>query len=146
MAAVVIAASKRVARGARRRHVGRSVARAREAINGPIVSAGVDPSQRRMSCAFRRLAEGEARTVRRSGAPTRTSEDTPTRVATDKEVRRLVSEEDRIIRWRAEELERAGYTPVVANALAAQRRVDLHLAIHLVKSGCPHETAIRILL
>jgi hypothetical protein len=57
-----------------------------------------------------------------------------------------MSEEDRIIRWRAEELERAGFRPVIASALAAQRGVDLHLAVHLVKSGCPHDTAIRILL
>jgi hypothetical protein len=59
---------------------------------------------------------------------------------------RRMSEEERIVLWRAEELQRAGFRPVVANALAAQKYVDLHLALDLVKKGCPHETAIRILL
>jgi hypothetical protein len=60
--------------------------------------------------------------------------------------RRPSNEEDRIILWRAEELQRAGFRPPIANALAAQRGVDLHLAVELVKNGCPHDTAIRILL
>jgi hypothetical protein len=62
------------------------------------------------------------------------------------QARRPLSEEDRIILWRAEELQRAGFRPVIANALAAQKEVDLHLALDLVKNGCPHDTAIRILL
>jgi hypothetical protein len=62
------------------------------------------------------------------------------------QVRRPLSEEDRIVLWRAEELQRAGFRPVIAGALAAQKDVDLHLAVKLVKNGCPHDTAIRILL
>jgi hypothetical protein len=57
-----------------------------------------------------------------------------------------MSEEERIVLWRAEELQRAGFRPVVADALAAHKDVDLHVALNLVKSGCPHDTAIRILL
>ncbi len=56
------------------------------------------------------------------------------------------SELERIIRWRSEELERAGYEPEGAAALAARLDIDLHEAIDLVKSGCPHEIALRILL
>jgi hypothetical protein len=56
------------------------------------------------------------------------------------------SELDRIVRWRSEELERAGFSPDGAAALAARLEVDLHEAIDLVKSGCPPDIALRILL
>ena len=56
------------------------------------------------------------------------------------------SELDRIVRWRSEELERAGYSPDGAASLAARLDVDLHEAIDLVKRGCPAEIALRILL
>ena len=56
------------------------------------------------------------------------------------------SETERIERWRAEELERAGYTPSEAAELASRIDVDLHLAVGLVERGCPPETALRILL
>jgi hypothetical protein len=56
------------------------------------------------------------------------------------------SELDRIVRWRSEELERAGYSPDGAAALAARLDIDLHEAIDIVKSGCPAEIALRILL
>jgi hypothetical protein len=98
------------------------------------------------SFAVGRLAEGEAWTGLRSGVAGRASEDTPTAMEVHPLARRPLSEEDRIILWRAEELQRAGFRPVIANALAAQKGVDLHLAVDLVKSGCPHDTAIRILL
>lgn len=61
------------------------------------------------------------------------------------EIRRL-SEGERVLLWRAEELERAGYSVAAASALAAQRDVDLHVALELPKNGCPHSTALRILL
>jgi hypothetical protein len=96
--------------------------------------------------ASRRLAEGEGWTGRRSGVGARAVEETPTTMEVHERARRPVSEEDRIILWRAEELQRAGFRPVIANALAAQKGVDLHLALDLVKNGCPHDTAIRILL
>ena len=56
------------------------------------------------------------------------------------------SELDRIVRWRSEELERAGYSADGSAALAARLDIDLHEAIDLVKSGCPAEIALRILL
>ena len=63
----------------------------------------------------------------------------------DGEVRRL-SEEERVLLWRAEELERVGYSTGAAAALAARRDVDLHVALALPANGCPHGTALRILL
>ena len=56
------------------------------------------------------------------------------------------TETERIQRWRAEELERAGYNPASAFELAARGDVDLHLAVDLVSRGCPVGTALRILL
>jgi hypothetical protein len=56
------------------------------------------------------------------------------------------SELDRITRWRAGELERAGYASEGAAALAARLDIDLHEAIDLVKGGCPADIALRILL
>ena len=56
------------------------------------------------------------------------------------------TEAERIERWRAEELERAGYDPVDACELAARSDVDLHLAVDLLERGCPADTALRILL
>ena len=56
------------------------------------------------------------------------------------------TEAERIERWRAEELKRAGYDPVGAGELAARSDVDLHLAVDLLERGCPADTALRILL
>jgi hypothetical protein len=56
------------------------------------------------------------------------------------------TEAERIERWRAEELERAGYDQVNAAELATRQDVDLHLAVGLLERGCPVDTALRILL
>ena len=56
------------------------------------------------------------------------------------------TESDRIQRWRAEELERAGYDEPDAAELAGRADVDLHLAVDLLERGCPTKTALRILL
>jgi hypothetical protein len=56
------------------------------------------------------------------------------------------TEQDRVERWRAEELERNGYDQMSALELASRTDVDLHRAIELVRAGCPTETALRILL
>ncbi len=56
------------------------------------------------------------------------------------------TESERIQRWRAEELERAGYDAGAALELAARQDIDLHLAVDLLERGCPLETAVRILL
>jgi hypothetical protein len=53
---------------------------------------------------------------------------------------------ERIERWRAEELVRAGYEPSDAEALATAHEVDLHLAVRLLERGCPADLALRILL
>jgi len=56
------------------------------------------------------------------------------------------SEAARIHRWRADELERAGYRPEDAHDLALRHDVDLHRAIELIQRGCPADLAARILL
>ena len=55
-------------------------------------------------------------------------------------------EAERVVAWRLEELERAGYDSASARDLASRGAVDLHLAIALLRDGCPAETAVRILL
>jgi hypothetical protein len=56
------------------------------------------------------------------------------------------TEIERIEHWRAEALERAGFDPRSAAALAMRHDVDLHDAIQLVERGCPPELALQILL
>jgi hypothetical protein len=55
-------------------------------------------------------------------------------------------ERDRVVLWRLVALEAAGYEHADALQLATTLEVDLHLAIDLPRRGCPHETAVRILL
>ena len=56
------------------------------------------------------------------------------------------TEVDRVMRWRVEELHRAGYEQREAVKLARRFDVDLHLAIDLVRNGCSTKTALEILL
>ena len=56
------------------------------------------------------------------------------------------TEFERVTRWRACELMRAGYEPQVAVELAEHKEIDLHLALELVEGGCPPQVAARILL
>jgi hypothetical protein len=56
------------------------------------------------------------------------------------------TETQRVERWRAEELERAGYAIDEAAELAIRPDVDLHFAIELLERGCPAATALKILL
>lgn len=56
------------------------------------------------------------------------------------------TEQQQIELWRSEELERAGYSTRAAGRLAARQDVDLHLAVQLLKRGCPPELALKILL
>jgi hypothetical protein len=59
----------------------------------------------------------------------------------------IESELERIVSWRSEELERAGYSPDGAAALGERLDIDLHEAIDLVRhGGCPPDIAVRILL
>jgi hypothetical protein len=48
--------------------------------------------------------------------------------------------------WRVEALERAGYLHADAQEIAARPDIDLHVAIDLLKSGCPSQLALKILL
>jgi hypothetical protein len=57
----------------------------------------------------------------------------------------IETELERVERWRAEALERAGYPHDDARELAARPDVDLHEAIGLLERGCPAEVAVRIL-
>jgi hypothetical protein len=56
------------------------------------------------------------------------------------------TESERIERWRAEELERAGYEPGSAAKIAVRPDIDLHLAIDLLARGCQPDLALKILL
>jgi hypothetical protein len=56
------------------------------------------------------------------------------------------TEDERVSRWRLEQLVRAGYDEVDALLLAEYADVDLHVATELLQRGCPVGTALRILL
>ena len=56
------------------------------------------------------------------------------------------TEAERVLHWRLDELERAGYDRATAWELAERTDVDLHLAASIARGGCPAETALRILL
>ena len=53
---------------------------------------------------------------------------------------------NQVERWRADELERAGYDARAAETLAKRHDVDLHRAADLLRNGCPPELALEILL
>ena len=53
---------------------------------------------------------------------------------------------EEVLRWRFDELVRAGYSPEQALIVASHVGVDLHLATDLLRRGCPEPTALRILL
>jgi hypothetical protein len=56
------------------------------------------------------------------------------------------TEHERVLRWRWEELRRAGFGFQDALLLAVSLDVDLHLATDLLARGCPSDTALRILV
>ena len=56
------------------------------------------------------------------------------------------AEAERVVLWREEELERVGYEREAARDLAERTYVDLHLAMDLLRRGCPVDTALRILV
>ncbi len=55
-------------------------------------------------------------------------------------------EVEAVLRWRFEELVRAGYDAGSALILAGHVEVDLHLARRLLEQGCAPETALQIVL
>jgi hypothetical protein len=50
-----------------------------------------------------------------------------------------------VVAWRRRRLERAGFEPGLADALAADRRTDVHALLELVDRGCPPALSARIL-
>jgi hypothetical protein len=56
------------------------------------------------------------------------------------------SGDETVVRWRLVQLLRAGYDRADAERLAQRTEVDLHVAINLVRGGCPPRIAQRILL
>lgn len=62
------------------------------------------------------------------------------------ELTQIETEVERIERWRAEELERAGFEPSAASLIATRADVDLHCATDLLRAGCSPELALQILL
>lgn len=57
----------------------------------------------------------------------------------------LGGESDKVVCWRLEVLQAAGF-PVAAAEVLAESAVDLHDTVELVRRGCPPELALRILL
>ena len=55
------------------------------------------------------------------------------------------TEQELVERWRAQELERAGFSEDVAAELAMRSDVDLHRAVELLAKGCSAELAAQIL-
>lgn len=51
----------------------------------------------------------------------------------------------RVLLWRQEELERAGYPVHIAMELAESAKVDLHQAVELLEHGATVDEALRIL-
>ncbi len=66
--------------------------------------------------------------------------------AISNELTALETEEERVFSWRQVSLLAAGYDLRLALKLALRADVDLHLAIRLRRTGCPPDTAARILL
>jgi hypothetical protein len=56
------------------------------------------------------------------------------------------TELSQVERWRADELERAGYDARAAAEIAARHDIDLHRAVDMLRRGCPPELALQILL
>jgi hypothetical protein len=63
-------------------------------------------------------------------------------VATDHQDTEL----ERVERWRRQVLIESGYDRKSARTLAICADVDLHVAVQLLRAGCPARVAVRILL
>jgi hypothetical protein len=55
------------------------------------------------------------------------------------------TEQDRVVRWRVEQLLDAGYDGESALVIGLDASIDLHHAVRLMERGCPRDTALRIL-
>ena len=56
------------------------------------------------------------------------------------------TEIEAVLRWRFEELMRAGFDAGNALILAGHSEVDLHRVRRLLERGCPPDTALQIVL
>jgi hypothetical protein len=56
------------------------------------------------------------------------------------------TEIERVERWRADELIRAGYDPDSAAKLAPRHDIDIRRAAAMLEQGCSTELALQILL
>jgi hypothetical protein len=52
---------------------------------------------------------------------------------------------DRVVDWRVQRLQRAGFTRALAEQVARTSEIDLHELLELVDRGCPPHLAVRIL-
>jgi hypothetical protein len=60
-------------------------------------------------------------------------------------LRQLETDQERVLLWRRDRLETAGYSGRLALKLALNPSIDLHDAVMLIERGCPPDTAARIL-
>jgi hypothetical protein len=67
-------------------------------------------------------------------------------VEVEEAVQEIETESERVLRWRADELKRAGYDDRLALKLALRSHVDLHRAVDLLRRGCDPVLAARILV
>lgn len=58
----------------------------------------------------------------------------------------VLTERQKVQRWREEVMLEAGYAPDAADVLSRLLDVDLHVAIGLLEAGCERDLAVRILL
>ena len=61
------------------------------------------------------------------------------------ETKQALTEQELVERWRAQELERAGYPSDIAAELSTRADIDLHRATELLANGCTPELAAAIL-
>jgi hypothetical protein len=54
-------------------------------------------------------------------------------------------ERRRVTQWRIERLMEAGYDRDAALLIGLDTSIDLHLAVKLLRGGCPEDTALQIL-
>lgn len=62
------------------------------------------------------------------------------------EVQDPKTELSQVERWRADELERAGFDARAAATIAGRLDIDLHRATDLIRNGCTPELALQILI
>ncbi len=55
------------------------------------------------------------------------------------------TERSRVTQWRIERLIEVGYDDESALLIGLDRSIDLHLAVELLRRGCPVDTALQIL-